>query len=166
MTKRRTPLSTEDAMVRIAAAIGYDAMAEASDRSAGHLRNCANPDRDEELTLGVARSLDLAYRAAGGTGYPIHESQAALLELAEADSFACRHELMNAVENLIKEGGEAHAALVRLFDLTASEADRKNAFREATEAFDAYKPLFAFLSQPLATSLIDCDVAAHQRAPP
>ena len=45
MTKRRTPLSTEDAMVRIAALIGYDKMGEVSDRSAGHLRNCANPDR-------------------------------------------------------------------------------------------------------------------------
>jgi len=73
---------------------------------------------------------------------------------------------MNAVENLIKEGGEAHAALVRLFDPTASDGDRKNAFREATEAFEAYKPLFAFLSQPIAASLIDRDPAAQQRAPP
>lgn len=167
MTKRRPPLSTEAALARIAGQMpgGYEEMAAIVDRSAGHIRNWGNPDREEDVPFTCARQLDIAFRAAGGEGFPLFESYAAQLELADAERFACRHRLLAETQGVIKEGGEAHEALVRLCLPGATEADRAAAQREVAEALEKLKLVFPLLDampgDPAASS-----PEPKNRAPP
>lgn len=148
MTKLRTPLSIEQALQRIAGQLeaGVEAMAIVAHRQPGTIRAWMDPDRPEQVSLDAAIALDLAFQAEGGTGAPLFEAYATRLQLAEAARFADRHRLLDRAHAAIKEGGEAHAALVAAARPDATDADRRAAHREVAEAFEQLRDILPLLS--------------------
>lgn len=159
MTKHRAPLTFDAALARIAGQVdgGFDALASHCDRTARTVRNWGDPDTPEAIPLDVALRFDLLFAEAGGEGAPFFEAYAAQLELAACAHFADRFELLARTERLLKEAGEAHAALLRVCQPDATPADEARAYREAGEAFEEFKPVLAFLS---------ARVSARERSPP
>lgn len=147
MTKRRAPLSIDAALARIAGQLtgGWEAMAQIADRKERTVRNWGDPDTPEDIPLPKAIALDLAYQAAGGEGSPLFESYAFQLELAEVTRFADRIALGRKAAAAMKEGGEAHAALILAAQPGATIADRMSARREVLESIDALKQLVPYL---------------------
>lgn len=114
MTLRRAPLTIDAALARIAGQLpaGWADMALAVDRSESLVRAWGNPERREQICLADAVQLDLAYRAAGGDGAPLYETYGWQLEEAGMFRFADEIALGRLTAAAIREGGEAHAALV------------------------------------------------------
>ena len=146
MTKQRAPLSVEDALVRIAAQVGsFDTMASHVDRSVRTVRNWSDPDTPEDIPVSAAIRLDLLHVEHGGSGTPIADAYALQLDLAAMSKFSAGSELLAKVADTVREGGEAHAALVRACQPDATAKDREHALRESQEAYDALKPVIAAL---------------------
>lgn len=125
---------------------GLEGMAQATNRSVSTINAWRDPERREKVPLDDAIALDLAYQAAGGVGAPLFETYAAQLELAASTRFSDRHHLLEATKELVREAGEAHAALIHASQPGATAGDDARALREATEAFDRFKPILAMLS--------------------
>jgi hypothetical protein len=149
VTKTRAPLSVEQALQRIAGQLpeGIDSMARIAARQPGTVRNWMDPDRDEQVSLDAAIELDLAYRAAGGAGSPLFECFGARLDLADADKFLQAHRLHDYAHGVIKEGGEAHAAIVAAARPGASPIEKKIAFKEAVEAYEKLRDILPLLEE-------------------
>lgn len=147
MTKLRAPLTIDAALARIAGQLpgGWDEMAEVAGRKTRTVRNWGDPDTVEQVPIDCAIDLDLAYLAAGGDGTPIRDAYDARLELAAAAKFSSQRELLRHAEDVIREGGEAHAAILAACQPDATAADRENAHRELAEAFEPIKRALALL---------------------
>jgi hypothetical protein len=145
VTKRRAPLSVEDAIITIAAQIGWPAMEAATGKGERTIRRWGEPDRDEQLPVAAAIQLDLAFQEGGGEGAPIYEVYGLLLDAAYAERFACAHELSRHTLSALKEGGEAHAALFAASQPGATAEDRDTAAREAQEAIAALTKTLPYL---------------------
>ena len=65
MTKRRDAGSFEHAIMQCIVALGDDEAAEATGRSAAHIRACSDPDQDRVLSLPDAFALDAAMARSG-----------------------------------------------------------------------------------------------------
>lgn len=150
MTKTRAPLSVEQALQRIAAQLpgGVEEMAAIVQRQPGTIRAWMDPDRSEQVTLEAALELDLAYQENGGQAAPLFETYGAQLDLADARRFADRHRLLDYAHGVIKEGGEAHAALIAFARPGATPADRQMAHKEACEAFEKLRDIIPLLAEP------------------
>lgn len=148
MTKIRTPLSIEQALQRIAVQLpgGVEAMAAVSHRQPGTVRAWMDPDRPEHIPFPAAIELDLAFREHGGEGSPLFEAYGAALDLASSTRFADQHRLLDHAQGVIKEGGEAHAAIVAAARPGATARDRQVAFREAAEAYEKLRDILPLLS--------------------
>lgn len=172
MTKLRAPLSIDAALARIAGQLpgGYEEAADLTDCRARTVRKWGDPDAPEEISLRRAITLDLAYVAAGGEGYPLHQAYTHQLEVAEAEHFADRFDLLRRTAALIKEGGEAQAALARLCLPDATEADRRVALRELAEAFELTRQLLSLLeaapTQGDSRQALQSHTTDQARAPP
>lgn len=152
MTKPRAPLSVEQALQRIAGQLegGVGAMARVAQRQPGTIRLWMDPDRAEQVSLEAAIELDLAFQAEGGTGAPLFETYATRLQLAEASRFADRHRLLDHAHGVAKEGGEAIAAIILATRPDATDADRREAHREAAEAYEKLRDILPLLSGQVA----------------
>ena len=148
MTKARAPLSIEAAIVRVAGAFedGFDDLAAIVDREARTVRNWSDPDTPEEIPVGRAIMLELAYQAKGGSGAPIFEAYALKLELAEAAKFGDRHQLLRHAQDVARETGEANAAIIGAAHPSATATDRARALTEATEARQALDQVIPLLA--------------------
>ena len=147
MTKQRPPLSIGDALIRIAAQVdgGFEAMASHVDRSVRTVRNWSDPDTPEDIPISCAIRLDLLHLEQGGEGTPIADAYSLQLDIASMSRFSDGIELLAKVADTVREGGEAHAALIRACKPDATPRDRETALREAVEAVDALKPVIAAL---------------------
>lgn len=137
MTKPRPPLTVDLALTRIAALIGWDAMAIACNQSERTVRNWSDPDTRERCPVEAGIALDLAYQQAGGEGAPIYETYGLLLEAARAERFRDQAQLAAHTMTVIRESAEAHAALVAASRTGATDADRRLAAKEVQEAVTA-----------------------------
>lgn len=134
MTKLRPPLTIENALFRVLGTIGLERAAEVTGRGADYLRSVSDPDNRYRLTIADALTLDLEHVATGGAGFPIYETYGLLLEAARAERFSDAAAIARRAIRVIKEGGEAHAALVAASQPGATDADRAAALRELEEA--------------------------------
>ncbi len=159
MTKPRAPLSIDAALSRINDFLpgGWAEMGQITGRSARTVRNWGDPDTGEQCPIDCAIALDLAYIAAGGDCAPLFEAYQLKLELAQMERFACNIQLARHTADVIREGGEAHSALVRATLPGATRADRREALRECAEAMDFLKRVFP---------LLEADRASEQHHPP
>ena len=145
MTKHRAPLSPEQALQRIAGMLDVDRMASLTDRQPRTLRNWMDPDTPEEVPLGCAIRLDLAYQESGGIGAPLFEAYAHQLEHAALHKYAARISLGRLTADAIREGGEAHAALVEAAQPDSGPAELRRAEKEGGEALEKLRLCLASL---------------------
>jgi hypothetical protein len=152
VTKLRAPLSIEQALQRIAGQLtgGVDEMARVAQRQPGTIRNWMDPDRAEQVSLDASIELDLAFQAEGGKGAPLFEAYAFRLQLAEASRFGNRHRLLDHAHGVVKEGGEAFAAIIAAARPGATAADLDTAYRETAEAFEQLRDILPLLSGQMA----------------
>ena len=136
MTKLRPPLSVGAALARIAGLLSgdYAEMAAILDRSPGLVRSWGDPDKRERIPMEDAIALDLAYRAAGGHGAPLFECYGAKLDAEGVSWFADEIALARHAATLIRECGDAEAAVVLAAQPGATMRDRQHALREIEEA--------------------------------
>jgi hypothetical protein len=170
VTKPRSPLSTEQALQRIAGqlASGVQSMAEVADRQTGTVRAWMDPDRPEQVPFECAIALDLAFQAEGGEGAPLFEVYATAFKLASAQRFASRRRLLDFTSAIAKEAGEAVAALVHGARDDAGEAERRLAAREVDEAIAKLIDVRPLLEPEVfhASSSASAADSAAPRAPP
>lgn len=146
MTKARAPISFDNALTRIAALLGWPAMAAAVDRKERTVRNWSDPDTGETCPVDCALKLDLLFQAGGGEGAPMFETYSLLLETGHAEQFGCQRELAKKLHVAIKEGAEAHSAILSVTLPGADAADRANAKREVEEGIAALKATLPLLN--------------------
>lgn len=141
MTKQRPPLSIDAALARIAGQVpgSWDAMAEEVGLTARAVRNWGDPDTREQIRMDAAIKLDLLHMRSGGEGAPIFEVYALLVETAQVERFSSQAELARRLKDALKEGAEAHVALVDATLPGADAQDRNRAAREVEEAITAFK---------------------------
>jgi hypothetical protein len=155
MTKPRAPLSIDAALARIAGQMpgGWADMAVIADRHESTVRRWGDQDQPEQITLPASIALDVAYQRAGGEGRPLFETYALQLEVAREEAFANEIELARRVCVLIREGAQAHEALVLCTLPSANQLARDTAVRELEDVVREATNAIALL-------------AGGQRAPP
>lgn len=137
MTKLRPPLSFEQAMNRLAGVLGWDGMAGTLGLTESAVRKKGDPDTPGSLTYEEAFRLDAAYHAAGGEGFPLHESYALRLQVSLTETRASSAELVRATGKAAREVGEAIDALLAASEPGADAHARETARREGEEAIQA-----------------------------
>ncbi len=134
MTKVRPPLSIENALYKVLGALGIEAACEATERKAAYLRNLSDPDKREQLTVADAIKLDLAHRQKGYGDAPIYETIGLIMKAADAELFSDSAAIGRVALDVIREGGQAHAALVQASFPGATPRDYDETLRELEES--------------------------------
>lgn len=134
MTKARTPLTTADAMTRVAGLLGWAEVARIASRSNRCVRNWSDPDHDTSAPIDTARNLEVAYRAAGGEGSPFLEAFAHQVDQQLAAVTACQTALVADCADVSRETGEAIAFSLVLAQPGASPRDALRALAEVEQA--------------------------------
>ena len=152
MTKRRAPLSVEQALQRIAGQLagGVEAMAAVVERQPGTVRAWMDPDRPEDVGMRSAIALDNAFRSEGGTGSPIFEAYGELLKLEAARQFATQCRLLDRLPTVAREGGEALAALIAAAQPDATSEAFRKAAQEVADVLVEYREILPLLSGEMA----------------
>ena len=150
MTKLRPPVSFEQAITRIAGALGWPEVARIVNRGERAVRDWSDPDSQAAPTIDQAFALDLAFVAAGGGETPFHAVYALRLDL-EASASNGIDRLRADVAAAAKEVGEAISALVLACDSNATPADRARAMQEGQEGLEALTRAMADLNVPPGT---------------
>ena len=138
MTKPRAARSLEKALIHVADTLpgGFDDMAEVTNRSPWLCRAWADPEKRDQVPVRDALLLDKACAAAGGgtpigTFYLNRLDEAGLLVPADAAALA-RH-----AASVVRECGQAGAALIEASQPGSTPAQRAAARREVEEALAA-----------------------------
>jgi hypothetical protein len=137
MTKRRLPLTFENALTKVAGVIGWPEVARICGQVERTCRNWSEPDTTAAISLDAARKLDVAFLAAGGEGAPFLICYATRIE---ADSLAAtpgREQLLDSIGKAARESGEAVCATLSAALPNASPAHFAIAERELEESICA-----------------------------
>ncbi len=140
MTKTRAPVTFENALARIAGQIGWEKVGEVlgiKERMARYYGEPDSPFAPERLLLSQVIALDVAFQLGGGDGAPMYETYGLMLKARMAEQFADKAALGILTIDVIREGSEAHAALVRAQLPGATDQDRALAAGETEEAIAA-----------------------------
>lgn len=148
MTKLRAPATFEAALARTAGQFedGYEALGRITSRHSKTVRAWGDPDKEDDIPIGAALEMTLAYIAKGGEGAPLYEAFGAKLSLAYARRFADAQRLHDYAKPLLKEAGEAHSAIVAAAHPAAGTPDFELAFKEALENFEKLLDILPFLA--------------------
>lgn len=133
MTKQRPPLSIENALFQVLGRIGIDEAARLTSRSTDYLRSLSDPENRYRLTCEDALTLDDAHQALTGER-PIYETMGLMIEARNATRFTDLAELRRRTIDVLREAGEAHAALVAATCDGATEKDLSNFIREGEQS--------------------------------
>lgn len=146
MTKVRPPLTFENALTKVAAAVGWEKVAEICGQAERTVRNWSEPDTTASITLEAALKLDCAFHAAGGEGAPpFHLCYATRLDLERLAACPGREELLASIGTAAKESGEALAAALAASKPGAGRAAFAIAEKEFEETIAAFQTGFAAL---------------------
>ncbi|MGY2732364.1 hypothetical protein [Sphingomonas sp. UYP23] len=149
MTKERRPVTIENTLFKVLGKITIERAAELTDREPGYLRSLSDPNSRYRICVEDAVLLDVEYRAQGGLNFPLYETYGQLLEAANAERFSDAAALHLQAVEVIREGGQAHAALVTASLPGATEADKRAAAKELEEAADAISATLPMLTRSL-----------------
>jgi len=149
VTKVRPPISTHQALDRIAGQLpgGWADMARLADRDESTVRRWGDPHHATDVPLNIAVDFDVAFQEAGGTGAPLHDAYANLLNLAVAQTFADKALLLDLTRSAAKESGEAITSLIALCSANPSLEAFFMALRELPEALAAFNALLPLVDQ-------------------
>lgn len=145
MTKRRRPLTFENALTTVAALIGWDEVARICGTQERACRNWSDPDTRQEIRIGAAQKLDVAFHAAGGKGTPFLTCFSANVEAAQLAAVPGREALLASAGRVAREAGEAVSAAVTAALPGASAADFYLGEREIEEGIAALTNMLAAL---------------------
>lgn len=156
MTKLRQPLTVEDALYKVLGALTMSGAVEATGRTAGYLRMLSDPDQRAQLTVIDMIKLDVSHMRAGFPGMPIFEAVATILHAAQPELFSNAYAISRVTCDVVKEGGDAHVALIEASLPGADSRTLKKALKETVESIEANHRAVAVIQ-----SLI-----AHEQQPP
>lgn len=143
-------MTIENTLFKILGKITIEKAAAITGREAGYLRSLSDPDSRYRLSVDDAVVLDIEYRAQGGLTFPLYETYGQLLEQANAERFSDAAALHLQAVEVIREGGQAHAALVTASLPGATDADKRTAAKELEEAADTIAATLPMLTRSLA----------------
>lgn len=154
MTKPRTPMSFEAALAKTAGQFpdGFKDLGRIVDRHPSTVRAWGDEDKEDDIPLGAALEMTLAFIENGGEGAPLYEAFGAKLKLAYARRFADAKRLHDFAGPLVKEAGEAHAAIIAAARPDAGALDFETAFKEALENLEKLMDIVPFLAQQAGKS--------------
>lgn len=134
MTKVRPPLSIENTLYGMFPQLGgIEAAAEVTGRQPSYLRDCADQDRDQQLTVRDLRLLDLKHDELHGTGFPLAEALLRDMGSARAEKFADSAAIGRHAVKLADENGQAVSALLEATLNPGDPAKLRKALREAED---------------------------------
>lgn len=136
MTKERDPLSIEQALRATIDAISMARAVEVTGRTPGYLRELSDPDKRGDLTCRDAVLLDAEHEAQLGTR-PITDMLRCQLDARRPDLITGNTALIEATIEMVRESGDAHAALIAATAPGATPATRRHAVREVIQAVNA-----------------------------
>lgn len=145
MTKRRLPLTFENALTRIAGELGWTKVAEICGVQERACRNWSDPDTTQAISMEAALRLDVAFHAAGGQGSPFLQCYATRLDAEQLAANPGRERLLECAGRASKEAGEAIAAALAAAMPGAHPADFVVGEKELEEAIDALTHTLAAL---------------------
>lgn len=159
MTKRREPLSIDEAMARIAGKVpgGWLALAKHVGKHERTVRKWGDADTDDEITLSAAILLDTLYQQSGGAGRPLLTAHEDLVDAAVAVDFADQFEVVRQLSHFVKESGDVKQALLRIALPDSCMSDRHVAQRELMDLRELVEGLILRLTAEKST---------HSRDPP
>ena len=137
MTQRRIPHSFADAMIQVAARLGWDGAGRAVDRRERLLRRWSEPHDPRWPSLPQALALDAAFCADGGEEPPFLTAFAHLLQVERDRSDTCFRALIADVATVATETGEAVAFSLAVAQPGASPHEYHRAMVEARQAHSA-----------------------------
>lgn len=149
MTKLRPALSYEEALLQVAARLGWAATADHLTLGERAARNLSDPGIDSCVRLDAAEALDRAFMEAGGLCAPFHDVYATRLELAQLVASSECGTIADAAALAAKEGGEAVAALLSQTDFTDPRSVEETE-REIGQAIMAHTAALAFVRRQRA----------------
>lgn len=147
MTQERPPLTFEDGLARIVGKLpgGHAQLAAIAGRATSTCYDWVNPSLAEtSAPIHCAVKLDIAYLEAGGREPPLLAAYQYQLKIAFDQRFADQLELARRSVDVVREGGEGHAAIVAATLPDAGPEARRHArqqLREARAAIDEVLPL-------------------------
>lgn len=145
MTKRRLPLTFENALTKVAGHIGWAEVARICGTAENTVRNWSDPDTTARITLEAALKLDIAFHGAGGDGAPFLTCYATRRELECLAAVPGREALLTSIAKTSKEAGEAVSASLAAAHPAAERADFSIAKREIEESIEALRNQLAAL---------------------
>jgi len=159
LTKRREPLSIDEAMARIAGKVpgGWIALAKHVGKHERTVRKWGDADTDDEITLSAAIALDTLYQKSGGAGRPLLTAHEDLVDAARAVAFADQFEVVRRLSEFVKESSDAKQALLRIALPDSCISDRHLAQRELMEVREVIDGMLLCLTAEPST---------HSRDPP
>lgn len=134
MTKLRQPLTFADAMMDVAAVLGWAGARDVARRSDRMLRAWSEPDNDRSPPVAIALRLDAAYRLAGGEGAPFLAAYAHQLDVEVAAAKASFDGLVADAAQLAHESGEAVSAAIAVALPGAAPRETFRAIAETEQA--------------------------------
>lgn len=137
MTKRRTALTFENALSKVAGHIGWTKVSEICGQAERTVRNWSDPDTTANIRLDSALQLDIEFHKAGGEGAPFLVCYATHVDAQRLASSPGVEALVAAAAKAAKESGEAIAAALRVSRPDAETADFAIAEREIEESLEA-----------------------------
>jgi len=161
MTKVRRPLTFENALTKVAGAIGWPEVARICGYAESTVRNWSDPDTTARMTLEAAFRLDLAFRSAGGEDAPFLLCYATRMEAELLAVSADRQKLVAAAGLVARETGEALAATLAAADPNATTADFILAEREIEEAISSKQNMLSTI-RAMARQIISGGTAARE----
>ncbi len=145
MTKIRAPLTFSLAITTAVGLIGWDEAAKITRRSKRAVRYWSESDRAPAPTLDQAMALDRAFIEAGGGFAPILESYARQLDVALANTLACRAALADDIAQASLETAGAISSSIHAMQHDASVTEIHYAIKETEEASGAVTRLLTRL---------------------
>ncbi|USI72694.1 hypothetical protein [Sphingomonas morindae] len=150
MTKPRAPLSFAQAVALIAGRVGYARLAHLVGRSERAVRYWSESECRTTPSLGQAKAMDLAWRAAGGAGFPMLESYARQLHSESLAARACAAGLAEDLAAVARETADAIATGIAVTRPGAGAGAIRHAIAEAEEASGATTRLLGRLKSFLS----------------
>lgn len=144
MTKRRAPLTVEEALDRAIGNLTMSGAVEATGRKAGYLRVLTDPDRREALTVIDMIKLDTAHLEHDGTT-PLLDTVTTILNTVRTSVFADAAEVHRRLQKLMRENAEAELAMAEISQPDADDDAWARAEKELSESVPEATAALAFV---------------------
>ncbi len=157
MTLPRETMTIENTLMRVLGTLQIEHAADVTGRKMHYLYAIANPNKREQLTVLDMIKLDVAHMRTPTGGAPLSETVNIIIGAVRAEIYADAIALAAAAVDVIREGGQAHAALCKVSQPNATDRELRGALRELEESQ---------LEHAKAIALLAGMIGERERPPP